>query len=119
MGEVVSMPSRGLEKIYLDAMIRREVPEHCRAGLLRYLMLGIPPGSFLQSLISNDLTGAVARADAVNAQSIKSYIDFLHHEVSMECWGSVKRYEDWVAMGGAQGIARTLAERQEGKHEES
>lgn len=46
------------------------VPEYTRQSYARVLALGLPPGGFLQACLSNDLRGAVGRADENNIRAI-------------------------------------------------
>ena len=36
------------------------IPQHMRGGIERYVMNGVPPGSFLTAVLSNDLKEAFA-----------------------------------------------------------
>ena len=42
------------------------IPEHTKGALDRYVDHGLEPGGFLTAVLTNDLFGAVARADSEN-----------------------------------------------------
>lgn len=79
------------------------IPEHMRGAMKRYLEDGIPPGSFLQAVLCNDLKGAVSRADQINIQYLKEWAQFMMWELPAACQGSEERYRNWINMGGLNG----------------
>jgi len=77
------------------------IPEHCRDGLYHYLFERIEPGSFLTSVLANDLVGAINNADDINILAIKSYVLFMYWElpardVPNSQWGSYEAVERWL-----------------------
>lgn len=81
-----------------------KIPPHCREGLKRYVERGVPVGHFLTALLSNDLKETYSRADETNARHIRDYIMWLYNEAPAGCWGSPKRFKDWIARGGLVGL---------------
>lgn len=79
------------------------IPDHCQDGLKLYLEHGIPTGSFLEAVLSNDLRKAVGRADDVNSRAIPNYIKFLYSYAPVDSWGSPENYASWIARGGLLG----------------
>jgi hypothetical protein len=75
------------------------VPEHCRDGLLNYLRYGVPPGHFLQAVLSNDLREACARADDVNIAAIYNYVLVLNNYAPSAAWGSPEKVREWIERG--------------------
>ena len=71
------------------------IPEHCRAGMKRYIEKGIIPGRFLQAVISNDLVRALGQADSINRERMSDYGSFLYNEVPMPSWGSKEKMLKW------------------------
>ena len=63
---------------WADELVRL-IPEHMRGGMLRWLLYGIPPGSFLQAVIGNDRFEALRRADETNALLINNYSIFFYN----------------------------------------
>lgn len=80
------------------------VPDHMQGAMDRYISYGIPPGSFLESVLSNDLRGAVTRADNINRHRLAEIVQFLQWAAPMACWGSVEAVNGWVVLGGFSGL---------------
>lgn len=85
------------------------IPEHMRAGLVRYILLGIQPGSFLTAALSGDLFEAARRADDDNRAALARYATFLFNYAPVGCFGSAERVSDWIADGGLVGHEREAA----------
>lgn len=77
-----------------------DFPERMRESIRRYVLDGIMPGLFLQSVIANDLLGAVCRADNVNAPLLKQYAQWFHNVAPMSCCGSRDKLLAWIESGG-------------------
>lgn len=73
------------------------IPEHTQGALLRYLENRFQPGGFLTAVLSNDLVGAVARADSINIKHLKEIVQFVYSEMPSESWGSESRVAAWLA----------------------
>ena len=80
-----------------------KIPEHCRAGMKRYIEEGFIPGDFLQAIISNNFVEAYKRADYTNTVHIINYADFLYNEAPMRSWGSERIMFEWHEEGGLKG----------------
>jgi hypothetical protein len=83
-------------------------PASC-GGMKRYIEDGIPPGSFLQAVLSNDLVEAFAYADTYSRMQIEEYANFLYNELpgrgsNIDLWGSRKVVEEWIKTGGLHGL---------------
>lgn len=76
------------------------IPNYMIGGLRRYIEHGVPPGSFLTALLSNDLRGTFERADDDNRRCIENYVRFLYNYGPSECWGSPAKFEAWCKSGG-------------------
>lgn len=74
----------------------RMVPEHCQEGLVRYVLLGVPPGRFLRAVLSNEFEQAERLADIINQGALPAYRQFLEHGCPPECWGSPDKVRTWV-----------------------
>ena len=77
---------------------RYGVPEHCIGGLVAYIVQGRPVGDFLTALLSNDLMGALRRADDVNMYALHAYGRFLHNAAPYSCYGSADAVAKWLKM---------------------
>lgn len=84
------------------------VPEHCRQGLIDYLRYGLPPGHFLQAVLSNDLREACGRADERNQRALYDYVYVLYNYAPSEAWGSPERVSAWIQKGAE--MRRAVAE---------
>ena len=79
------------------------IPAHMQNTARLYIEQGIPPGSFLQAVICNDLFGAYRRADDINQAAMRDWVVFFYNEAPGDCWGSVERFSAWIASGGIAG----------------
>lgn len=86
------------------------LPHHMRDAMQRYVEHGIAPGSFLTAVLSNDLMGAMGRADDINRASLYDYAVFLRSNAPIGCWGSPQHVEDWIAEGGLNGLLASETE---------
>lgn len=87
-----------------------EIPEHMHGAVRRYVENGIHPGSFLEAIFTNDLSGAFGRADEINARRIKEWVEFTYWHVPAVCRGSVENFENWMKAGGMNGHQKPLKE---------
>ncbi len=74
------------------------VPQHLRAGLVRYVTDGVRPGHFLVAVLENDLAEAVARADAVSLVGLPFVVSWLDNYAPATCHGSALRVAVWCKM---------------------
>ena len=77
---------------------RSAVPEHLRAGLLRWMVDGIVPGSFLSHTLQGDSAGALLRADPASAAGMPALLDWLYNYAPINCWGSAARFTSWTGI---------------------
>ena len=73
------------------------IPDHMWGAIERYIVRGIPPGSFLTAVLSNDLKGAFINADEVNTDNMRQWVQFLYNYAPGDCWGSPERVEAWLS----------------------
>jgi hypothetical protein len=71
------------------------IPQYMRGGVARYLLQGIPPGSFLQAVFSNDLMSAAGKADDTNIQCLAEYAKFLYNCAPTISYGSKEIVKAW------------------------
>ena len=72
------------------------VPEHTRDTLINYIENGLPPGSFVQAVLENNLSGAYGRADHINSQHIGTITAWIYNFAPSTCWGSEEKVSDWL-----------------------
>jgi hypothetical protein len=73
------------------------LPEHLRAGAVRYVEQGIRPGDFLCAVIRNDLTQAILRADLASSMWLREIVTFFEFHTPPACHGSDAALEAWLA----------------------
>lgn len=93
------------EENLLAACESRGIPEYMRGGILRYVMYGCRPGSFLQAVLENDLVGAFDRADSDNAAAMRGYVMLLFNDLPSRCWGSQEKVAAWIQHHGTTKVA--------------
>ena len=81
------------------------LPGHMQNSMKRYIEYGIEPGGFLYAVLTNDLMGAISKADYINQQSLHLYALFLYNNVPCSCFGSEEAVANWLSMGGIQGLS--------------
>ncbi len=86
---------------YLDKL--EMLPPHMRGAMQRYIERGIPPGSFLEAVLSNDLMGAYGKADDDNRAAMRDYAVFLYSYSPSGCHGSPSKVSNWISGGGLAG----------------
>ena len=88
-----------------QALFHYGIPRALHDGLVRYLVDGIRPGSFLAAVLENDLREAVTRANPVeNFLTLPSLVRFLFNEAPAHAWGSPERVTVWSATRRAPAI---------------
>jgi hypothetical protein len=90
--------TRGDMDAQLEASLDR-IPAHCRDGLRDYLRYGLPPGHFLQAVLSNDLREACGRADDENRSALYDYVYVLYNYAPGDAWGSPEKVRAWIEKG--------------------
>jgi hypothetical protein len=79
------------------------VPENMRPGVVRYVLLGVRPGSFLCAIIEGDYFEACRRADDINRAALWHYAMFFHNYAPGGCFGSRDHLVGWLRDGGMMG----------------
>lgn len=86
--------------------VRRElfdydlIPEQSLETITMYVEDGVHPGGFFEALLSNDLRGAVERADDSHIGIIPTLLYYLFNRTPLGCWGSPEKFHDWIRQGG-------------------
>ena len=91
------LPATNFENWYL-VMRAYDIPSHMHEGLARWIVDGIKPGSFLRSVISNDLRAAVVTADGINRNALVHYIEFLVNTAPDGCYGRPEVLNEWKGL---------------------
>lgn len=79
------------------------LPQHMQDAFRLYIEKGIPPGSFTQAFLANDLMGAMRRADHINQNNFYKTCCFLE-TTPIGCHGSPEHVQEWIKVGGLEGM---------------
>lgn len=96
---------RYTREVLTAAALRCGVPEHDIDGLVEHVMTGRPTGSFLELFLSNDLMGAMGRADAENQRAFHALASWLYTYAPAGSYGAPGHVARWRAIGGIEGIS--------------
>lgn len=72
------------------------VPNHTARGILDYLENGVPPGGFLNYVLTNDLMGAFRQADDMNRPALFNICSWLYNHAPIAAHGSPQRVKTWI-----------------------
>lgn len=75
------------------------VPDHTLEALNNYFKFGWEPGSFLMSVLCNDLYTASGRADHMNKPALAYIAQYIVNEAPYGSWGDVETVRDWINKG--------------------
>lgn len=73
------------------------IPSNIRAGLDRYVLERVPPGSFLLACLENDLKGAVGNADVWSMASLANIVLYIYNVLPMDSQGSPEKVRAWLS----------------------
>jgi len=79
---------------------RDQLPDYMREPARLYLEEGKPPGDFMYALLTNDLRGAITRADAANTAMLSTIWMWWLSEIPSAAQGSPYNVEAWVEHEG-------------------
>jgi hypothetical protein len=80
------------------------IPLHMQEGAKRYVERGIPPGSFLTAVLSNNFIEAFRRADEDNTNAMREWAVWLTNDIPAIAHGSPEAVDAWIARGGLAGM---------------
>jgi hypothetical protein len=69
-------------------------------SLRNYVYHRLEPGSFVRSILENDLRTAVRSAHPLNVASIPDIVAWLDDYAPMLCWGNPRKVEVWLKNRG-------------------
>lgn len=78
-----------------------KLPEGIRGAVQRYIENQIPPGSFLEAVLCNDLKSACACADHVNRHALFDIVSWFYNYAPSTCWGSPEKFRLWLSPNGS------------------
>lgn len=75
----------------------RGVPDHLIEGVVAYAIDRRPTGDFLKSVLSNDLFGALMRADSKSLNGIVRLAAFIQYHLPYDSFGSPEIVAAWLS----------------------
>lgn len=72
------------------------IPSHMHGAIKRYILYGIPPGSFLTALLCNDFMNTVGNADDNNRRALLGWAQFLYSYVPSTSYGSPEKVQAYM-----------------------
>lgn len=88
-----------MTELEMLALEHPRVPQHAMESLQNYFKHGWEPGSFMVSVLTNDLYGAAARADPTNKPAIAHIAEYIVNYAPNGSWGTPELVKDWVNHG--------------------
>ena len=86
-----------------ESLKAANVPEHLHGGIVRYVVSGIKPGSFLCAVIANDLLSVLCRAsDDLSLEDLRAVCRWFHNDAPDRCHGTYGLLADWMAAKGKE-----------------
>lgn len=79
------------------------LPEGLQGSMQRYIENGIQTGHFLKAVLSNDLFGAVSRADGTNIKILPEIVRWIYNEAPSTCWGNEEKVQAWQGTAKEEG----------------
>jgi len=70
--------------------------EQSKESMYNYFVHGLEPGSFMMSVLSNDLYSSAARADFVNIDLLGEYAKWLVNHAPYQSYGSPEIVQGWL-----------------------
>ena len=94
----MEIPYRKIHPQFIDTFRQfGSVPDLTQESLWNYLAYGISPGGFLTSVLCNDFTGAMCKADHTwNGQSFRDLAMWLIHRAPRESYGNSEKMQVWM-----------------------
>jgi len=72
------------------------IPPRILEAINDFVWYGVKPGSFVSSVLSNDLIDAVVYADDISLQAIRPICKYVYNAVPSKCWGSREKVQDYI-----------------------
>lgn len=94
--KVVKTEYQKTEEAFVQKAHQFKVPEHTIPSLTGFFMDGIPVGSFLHAVLTNDLKLACAKADIYNQKALWDIVNFCYNTLAYSSWGSQEAYDGWL-----------------------
>jgi hypothetical protein len=73
-----------------------QIPTRTIDAINGYVNEGRSVGGFLWAVLSNDLQGAVGRADLENLDALVAIVRYVYNEIPADAWGSEEKVKQWI-----------------------
>jgi hypothetical protein len=70
--------------------------EQAQESICLYVAHGLHPGGFLTAVLSNDLFGAIGRADDSSLDNLQKIVRHVYNDIPGDCWGSPAKVNGWL-----------------------
>jgi hypothetical protein len=80
------------------------IPQHTEEALMNYFNHCWEPGSFLMSVLTNDLYGAASRADTVNRPELAKITVWVINNAPYGSYGDHETVKNWLNKGHYQQV---------------
>ena len=81
---------------HIQELYSKSIPESTLESLEAYRVDHRPTGDFLEAVLSNDLMGAMGRADNYNVKAMFDICRYVYNELPFSSHGSSKNYQEWI-----------------------
>lgn len=89
-------PFKNWEGPNIDFSDYSVIPDDMMQSIKYYVEEGQALGHFLYALMTNDLNGAMARADTYTKLILPTYVMYVHWEIPGNCHGSPEKVKAWM-----------------------
>ena len=96
MSDTQTQDTEAINTVAVRMSLKYGTPERVVKDLLRYSVLRIPAGGFLQAVLENNLREACGRADDFNRERLFEIVSFIYNELPSQCWGSPAKVKAWL-----------------------
>ncbi len=72
------------------------IPKAIKYQIDQYIEAGVPPGGFLNAVLTNDLMVAIQKADETNKLHIPDIVTYLLNYLPPIAYGNAKNVTDWL-----------------------
>lgn len=79
-----------------------QIPKHTLEAMVRYLIYGLHPGSFLERMITKDVYNACFCADFENKKFIADIMKCIEFNFPADCYGSEEKLCRWCGKNDEQ-----------------
>lgn len=93
---------KSYQATFLRSDVYEVIPAGMRDTLIRWVLYGHKPGSFLESVVSNDLLAACTRADPVSRTILYSLVHWLYNCAPALCFGDRSVFRDWKGLNAGR-----------------